>query len=66
MATTTEYGRIQNTKDRAALLVQLVSADARAMQRDWALEVQAELFGNYRQSRAALWALLEPTPTEPL
>lgn len=53
-----DYTRIQNAKDRAAILVQLVAADARAMQA--AAPFNSEVTKNYQQSRAALWALLEP------
>lgn len=55
-----DYTKIQNAKDLAAILVQLVAADARAMQAAVAEgEGWIEAAGNYRQSRAALMALLE-------
>lgn len=66
MTTENEYARIQNTKDRAQLLVQLVNADARAMQAAAVVGVVVydEAASNYRQSRASLWALLEPKTEE--
>jgi hypothetical protein len=60
-----EYTRIQNTKDRANILAQLVAADALAMTVPPPLFWDPkEAFDNYRQSRAALWALLEPKTEE--
>lgn len=58
----TQYARIQQAKDRAAILVALVNADARAMQAPEGATraVFVNAAENYRQSRAALWALLEP------
>lgn len=62
-----EYGKIQNTKDRAAILVQLVQADARvlagALSSGFSAAVRpAEI--NLEQSRAELWDLLHPKEEE--
>lgn len=64
-----EYTRIQNTKDRAALLVQLVNADARAMQAAASMAANAahndtiDFHGaglNYMDAREELWKLIGP------
>lgn len=59
-----EYSRIQNTKDRAALLVHLVNADARVAAEEIALGLPKLAWLNYQESRAELWKLIGSAEVE--
>ena len=72
-----EYTRIQNTKDRAALLAQLVNADARVAAAAIAAHSEhaeglyeesddmcADFVGAWVTSREELWKLIGPAEDE--